>query len=136
MDTSGKIRGTSKWIIWTGRLLSGLALLFMLFDSLTKVIKEPHVVQGTAQLGYPEALIPTIGFILLGCLILYAIPRTAILGAILLTGFLGGAVATNVRIENPLFSHTLFPVYVGILVWGGLYLRSDRLRSLLSLRRG
>ena len=133
MDTTTTKGGKRK--IWTGRGLSGIALLFMLFDSINKVIKNPYVVKASAELGYPEAVIPEIGIILLICLILYAIPRTSIIGAILLTGFLGGAVATNLRIENPLFSHTLFPVYMGVLVWGGLYLRSARVRSLFSLRK-
>jgi DoxX-like protein len=92
-------------------------------------------VQGTTQLGYPGHLIRGIGIIELVCLALYVIPQTAVLGAILLTGYLGGAVATHVRVESPLFSHILFPVYVALLIWGGLYLRDDRLRALIPLRR-
>lgn len=126
----------SKKMIWLGRILSTIAVLFMLFDGVTKVMKNEYVIKATAQLGYPESLIPQIGLILLVCVTLYVIPRTSILGAILLTGFLGGAVATNVRIENPLFSHTLFPVYVAILVWGGLFLRDVRVRSLFALHKG
>jgi len=131
-----KAAGTGgKGRVWTGRVLSAIALLFLLFDSVNKVSKNPYVMKASAQLGYPEAVIQQIGIILLVCLILYAIPRTSIIGAIIRTGFLGGAVATNLRIENPLFTHTLFPVYMGVLVWGGLYLRSERVRSLFSLRK-
>jgi DoxX-like protein len=119
--------------LWAGRIISGLAVLFMLFDGVTKVMKTAPVLEATARLGYPESLIPGIGIILLVCTAVYVIPRTSILGAILLTGFLGGATATNVRAGNPLFE-TLFPVIFGVLVWGGLYLRDERLRALVPLR--
>jgi len=92
-------------------------------------------VEGTLQLGYPESVILGLGIILLACTVVYLMPRTAILGAILLTGYLGGAVATHVRVGSPLFSHVLFPVYLGVLIWGGLYLRDERLRALFPLRR-
>ena len=98
-------------------------------------MKPAPVVEGTVQLGYPESVLLGLGIVLLTCTVLYMIPRTAILGAILLTGYLGGAIATHVRVGSPLFSHTLFPVYVALLIWGGLYLRDDRLRSLIPLRR-
>ena len=91
--------------------------------------------EGTVKLGYPETVIVPLGIILLTCTILYVIPRTSVLGAILLTGYLGGAVATHVRVGDPLFTHVLFPVYLGVLIWGGLYLRDDRLPALIPLKR-
>jgi DoxX-like protein len=121
--------------LWTGRVLTGLAVAFLLFDTVLKVAKLPAGVQGTTQLGYPGHLVLGIGIIELVCLALYVIPQTAVLGAILLTGYLGGAVATHVRVQSPLFSHILFPVYVALLIWGGLYLRDERLRALIPLRR-
>lgn len=120
---------------WGGYILSGLAVLFFFFDSGGKLFKPAVVVEGTLELGYPESTITGIGVTLLVCTLLYIWPRTAILGAILLTGFLGGAVATHVRVGNPLFSHILFPVYLGVFVWGGLYLRDRALRALIPLRR-
>jgi hypothetical protein len=95
-----------------------------------KLAKAAPVLEASARIGYPEATVRPIGITLLACVALYLIPRTAVLGAVLLTGFLGGAIATHVRLEDPLFSHTLFPVYVAALVWGGLYLRDDRARRL------
>jgi len=91
-------------------------------------------VEAFAQLGYPVSLAFSIGILELMCLVVYVIPRTSILGAILLTGYLGGAVASNVRIDTPLFTHVLFPIYVGVFIWGGLFLRDDRLRALIPLR--
>jgi hypothetical protein len=99
-----------------------------------KLVKPAIVVNATVQLGYPEGVILPLGIILLGCVILYLIPPTSVLGAILLTGYLGGAVATQVRVGNPLFSHILFPSYVGMLLWGGLWLRDPRLRKFIPLR--
>jgi hypothetical protein len=125
----------SKARLWTGRILSALPVLFLLMDGVMKLVKPEFVVKATVQLGYPESIIFSLGIVLLICVILYVIPRTAVLGAILLTGYLGGAVATHARVGDPLFSHTLFPVYVAILLWGGLYLRENRLRELISLRR-
>jgi hypothetical protein len=119
---------------WTGRILSGLAVLFLLFDAVIKLIKIPAVVEGFAKLGYPANVSVPIGILLLACVLMYVMPQTSVLGAILLTGYLGGAVATHVRVGDPLFSHVLFPTYVGALIWGGLYLREDRLRALLPLR--
>jgi hypothetical protein len=124
----------SKVSLWTGRILSALSTVFLLMDGIMKLIKPPPVVEATVRLGYPESVIQSLGIILLVCTILYVIPRTSILGAILLTGYLGGAVAANVRVGNPLFSHILFPVYVALLVWGGLYLRDRRLRGLIPVR--
>ena len=125
----------SKTMRRAGWTMSGLTILFMLFDSLSKLTMEHHVVEATTLIGYPVSAIRPLGIILLACTSLYMIPRTAIFGAILLTGYLGGAVASKVRIEDPLFSSVLFGVYFGILVWGGLYLRDERLRALIPLRR-
>ena len=114
-----------------GRLVTAVPVLFLAFDSLIKVVQEPHAVQATADLGVPPELLVPIGLLELGCLALYAIPRTAALGATLLTGFLGGAVVLHLRLGHPLPTHTLFPVYVGALCWLGLYLRDARVRALL-----
>ena len=126
----------SKKKLWTGRIISALASLFLLLDGIGKLVKPAPVVEGTVTLGYQETVILPLGLVLLACTILYVIPRTSVLGAILLTGYLGGAVATNVRVGNPLFTHVLFPVYFGVLIWGGLYLRDKRLRALIPLRKG
>jgi hypothetical protein len=125
----------SKGRIWTGRIMSALPALFLLVDGIGKLVKPAPVVKGTVQLGYPESVLLGLGIVLLACTVLYVIPRTAILGAILLTAYLGGAIATHVRVGSPLFSHILFPVYVAVLIWGGLYLRDERLRALIPLRR-
>jgi hypothetical protein len=117
--------------IWTGRVLTAIAVLFLLFDVTVKLLQLPVAVQGTVQLGYPANIIFTLGVIQAICLIAYLIPRTAIIGAILWTGYLGGAVATHVRIGNPLFTHILSPVYVALFIWGGLALRNTRLRAAL-----
>ena len=132
LDESMMTTNTSKAKIWTSRIMSGLVILFMLADSIFKFIQPAEVVQGTIDLGYATHHIAIIGTLGLISILLYAIPRTAILGAILLTGYFGGAIATHLRLDNPLFSHTLFPVYLGILAWGGLWLRDERLRRLLS----
>jgi hypothetical protein len=115
----------------TGLVLTALLTLFLLFDSVTKLAQLPPVVEATVQMGFPAASVPVIGGVLLGCLALYLVPRTAVLGAVLLTGYLGGAVCAQLRIEAPLFSNTLFPIYVGVLVWVALYLRSAALRTLV-----
>ena len=120
--------------VWIGRILSGLAVLFLLFDSVIKLIKIQPVTDAFAQLGFPDRLAFTIGIINLVTTVLYAIPRTALLGAILLTAVLGGAIASHVRVGDPLFSHVLFGVYLGLFVWGGLYLRDERLRALIPFR--
>lgn len=121
---------------WAGYILSGLPALFLLIDAVGKFVKPPAVVEGTQQLGYTESVILPLGIVLLASTVIYLIPRTSILGAILLTGYLGGAVATHVRVGSPLFSHILFPVYLGVLIWLGLYLRENRLRLLVPLRKG
>jgi DoxX-like family len=125
----------SKGRLWTGRIMSALPALFLFIDAVGKLLKPAPVVEGTVQLGYPESVLLGLGIVLLTCTVLYVIPRTAIFGAILLTGYLGGAVATHVRVGSPLFSHILFPVYLAVLIWGGLYLRDERLRALIPLRR-
>jgi len=118
-----------------GWAMSGLVVAFMLMDATMKLMVLPIVVETGAQLGLAGGdMARDLGIILLACTILYAVPRTAVLGAILLTGYLGGAVATHVRVGSPLFSHVLFGVYLGVLLWGGLYLRDTRLRELLPLR--
>ena len=124
---------TVKTTIWTGRTLSVLAILFLAFDTIIKVLNLPPAVEATTQLGYPVGLVVTIGIIELACLAVYSIPRTSVLGAILLTGYLGGAIATQVRAGSPLFS-VVFPVIIGALIWGGLFLRNERLRALLLQR--
>jgi hypothetical protein len=120
---------------WAGYIVSALPALFLLMDAVGKLIRPAPVIEGTVALGYQESVILPLGIVLLVCTLLYILPHTAVLGAILLTGYLGGAVATHVRIENPLFTHTLFPVYLGIMLWLGLYLRDRRLRDLLPIRR-
>ena len=121
--------------IWIGRVLTGLAVLFLLFDAIGKLMRPAAVVEGTTQLGWPVSVILPLGIVQLVCLILYLYPRTSVLGAILWTGYLGGAVATHVRIGNPLFSHILFPTYIAALLWGGLWLRDRRLRALLPISK-
>jgi hypothetical protein len=116
---------------WTGVTLSGLSAAFLFFDASIKLVKIQPVIDSFAQLGYPDQLARGIGLLELACLALYLVPRTASLGALLLTGFLGGAISTHLRVGDPWLSHTLFPIYVALLLWGGLYLRAERLRALL-----
>ncbi|MCB0278491.1 MAG: DoxX family protein [Calditrichaeota bacterium] len=116
--------------IWSARIMAAIVILFMLMDSIFKFIKPAEVIKGTVELGYTEDHIVTIGVLALISTILYAIPRTTILGAILLTGYYGGAIATHFRIDNPLFSHILFPVYLAILMWGAIWLRNEKFREL------
>ncbi len=124
----------SKKRLWAGRIISALAVLFLLFDAITKLMKVAPVLEASARLGYPASLAVGIGSLLLACVVVYAIPGTSILGAILLTGYLGGAVGANVRVGDPLFE-TFFPVIFGMLIWAGIFLRDDRLRTLIPLRR-
>ena len=121
--------------IWTGRVLTGLAVLFLLFDSTGKLLEVQPVIDGTRQLGYPREIVFTLGVILLSCVVVYLIPRTSVLGALLLTGYLGGAVASQARVENQRFRHNLFRPYVAMLIWGGLVLRDARLRAFAPWRR-
>ena len=117
-----------------GYVLTGLVVLFLTFDTVMKVLQLAPAMQGTIELGYPASTVLTIGLIELVCLVLYLVPRTSVLGALVLTGYLGGAIATHVRVGSPLPTHTLFPIYVALMVWGGLYLRESRLRQLLPFR--
>jgi hypothetical protein len=126
----------SKKGLWAGRIISGIVVLFLTFDGVTKLMKIDPVVRGMRQLGYPVTLAPAIGTILLICVIIYVIPRTAPLGAILLTGYLGGAVASQLRVGMPLLGYTFAPIYVAALAWGGLYLRDSRVRALIGSRDG
>jgi ABC-type transport system involved in cytochrome c biogenesis permease component len=126
----------SKRKIWAGRLTSGLAVTFLLMDGVMKLVKPAPVIEGTLQLGFPEHIIRPLGVLLLTCVTLYVLPRTSVLGAILLTGYLGGAVATHVRVDNPLFSHVLFPVYLAVMIWAGLALRYPKLGEVLRSRNG
>src|SRR6266850_8235305 len=119
--------------LWAGRTMSALPALFLLVDGAMKLVKPEPVVKATVELGYPEGVLFGLGMVLLACNILYLIPRTAVLGAILLTGYLGGAVATHVRVGSALFS-IVFPIIFGVLIWGGLYLREPRLRALIPLQ--
>jgi hypothetical protein len=125
----------SKAKLWTGRILSALPVLLLLFDAVLKFIKPQPVIDGTIALGYSPSLITPLGVVLLICVILYILPITRILGAILLTGYLGGAVATHVRHGDPLFSHILAPVYLGVFLWLGLYFRDPALRNFIPLRK-
>jgi len=116
---------------WAGRALTGVAVLFLTFDMTIKLVGAREAVDGTVQLGWAPHHLPILGVIQLACLVVYLVPRTAPLGAVLWTGYLGGAIATHLRLDNPLLTHVLFPVYVAALVWGGLYLRDPRVRALL-----
>jgi hypothetical protein len=125
----------SRTALWTGRVLSGLVIAFLLFDAIIKLIPLDVVIETSRQLGIPTDLAFTLGVLTLICTLLYAFPQTSVLGAILLTGYLGGAIYVHVRAGSPLFSHTLFSVYLGLMIWGGLYLRDERLRLIFPLRR-
>jgi DoxX-like family len=116
---------------WGGRILTGLPVLFLAFDVAIKLAHPQFVTEANVRLGYPDSSVFGLGIVLLTCLVLYLVPRTAILGAVLLTGYLGGAIATHVRIGDPLLSHVLFPIYLAVFLWGGLYLRDGRLRGVL-----
>ena len=122
---------TSKSVI-AGRIMSGIITALLIADASIKfATNNKALIEGAQQLGYNLEIMPVIGTVLLVCVLLYAIPRTSVFGALLLTGYLGGAVATHVRVGNPLFSHILFPTYVAVMVWGGLYLRNPKLRALV-----
>ena len=121
----------SRRAIVAGRVLGGLVVLFLCFDIGIKLSRAREGLEGTASLGYSPDVVFPLGLVQLACLALYLIPRTAPLGAILWTGYLGGAIATHVRVDNPLFSHVLFPIYVAAMLWGSLWLRDRRVRALL-----
>src|ERR1700726_4049464 len=135
MPTIADTAAVSKSALWTGRALSGLVIVFMLFDGAIKLVPWPVVTDTMDKIGYgsSESLARSLGVITLVCTILYAIPPTSILGAILLTGYLGGAIASHLRIGSPLFSHILFGLYLGLMVWGGLWVRDRSLRALMPL---
>lgn len=135
-STTMPVASASGAQLWTGRILSGSCVLFLVVDAAAKIALLQPVIDGTVELGYPAAVIVPLGVVLLASTILYAIPATAVLGAILVTGYLGGAVATHVRVSHPLLTHTLFPVWLGIALWGGLWFRDARLRALLPRARG
>lgn len=126
---------TGKLTYRVGVTLTILPVLFLIFDGSIKLFDMDIVRQSMAELGYPAGIAAGIGLLELACLALYVTPRTSVLGAVLLTGYLGGAIATHVRVGNPLFSHVLFPTYVAALLWGGLFLRDQRLRALLPIRQ-
>lgn len=133
MQSAADSTSVSKASIWTGRVISTVIVLFMIFDGVTKLMKVRQVIEATVRIGFPERTIVGIGAALLASTVLYVIPRTSVLGAILLTGYLGGATAANVRAGTGLFN-TTFPIVFGVLVWLGLFLRESRLRALIPLR--
>ena len=133
MSSIGQTATVSKASFWTGWIMSALPALLLLFDGVMKLVKPAFVVEATMKLGYPESVILGLGIVVVCCAVLYLIPRTAVLGAILLTGYLGGAVASHLRAGDGAFP-VLFPAVFGALLWGGLVLRDARLRSLLPLR--
>lgn len=130
MQSATQTAPVSKRMLWAGRIISALPVLLMVFSGAFGVLKPDVVVPGFAHFGYPERLLLPICIVEIACAIVYVIPRTSVLGAILLTGYLGGATATHVRIGEPFY----LPMIVGVLVWGGLFLRDDRLRALIPLR--
>ncbi len=129
MNTSAKL--------WAGRVLTGLFVIFMLGASIAPKLLGMPVAEATmAQLGWPPGYVLMIGLIELACVLLYLIPRTSVLGAVLMMGLLGGAMATQIRAGSPLFSHILFSIYLGLFMWGGLWLRDPRVRALFPVARG
>lgn len=131
IETTINAPSTSKARLWTARIMGGIVIAFMLMDSIFKFIPNEAVTTGTVELGFQAHHIPVLGALGFISIVLFALPRTQLLGAILLTGYFGGAIATHVRMDNPLFSHILFPVYLGLLAWGSLYLKNERLRKLI-----
>jgi hypothetical protein len=132
-STQSSGRGRAYWLGWT---LTALAVAFLLMDATMKLLALPVVLNAGAELGFSGAGIARgLGIVLLLCTVLYAVPRTAVLGAILLTGYLGGAIATHVRVDSPLLTHVLFGAYLAVFLWGGLYLREPKLRALIPLNR-
>lgn len=129
----GSVSGVSKGRVWNGRILTALVVAFLVFDGVTKIMKEQHVMAAAVQLGFPGYTMPIIGCILLVCTLIYVIPRTAVLGSVLLTGYLGGAVVVQLRVGNPAFE-TVFPIFFGILVWAGLCLRESRIAKFVFKR--
>ncbi len=134
MQVATQAGSLSNKSLWAGRIISGLVTAFMVFDGVIHLLKPAPVVEGFAKLGFPIRLAVPLGIIELVCVLFYVVPRTSILGAILLTDYLGGAVAIQLPTGNPFFGEVLFPVYIGVIVWGGIYLRDERLRTLIPLR--
>lgn len=134
MQSSSDIENDSKGMLWTGRVLSGFMALFFIFDGVGHLMKPAPVVEAFARLGYPLSASVWIGLLALICTAIYVTPRTAVLGAILLTGYLGGAVSTHVRARSSAFE-MIFPVILGVLVWVGIFVRDAQLRTLIPLRR-
>ncbi|MDZ4866226.1 MAG: DoxX family protein [Alphaproteobacteria bacterium] len=126
---------TPKAMLWAGYVISGLVVLFLLFDAGIKLVELDIVKQTMAELGYPSDVAFGLGVLTLVCTLLYVVPQTSVLGAILLTGYLGGAIATHLRVGSPVFSHLLFGGYLGLMIWGGLFLRDPKLRALIPFRR-
>ncbi|WP_375450656.1 DoxX family protein [uncultured Devosia sp.] len=135
IDTSAALSPPRNWTVRLGWGLSGLFILFMIFDGGIKLVPIDPVIQTMTELGYPVQYARLLGVLSLVATLLYAIPRTSVLGAVLLTAYLGGAVSTHLRIGSPLFSHTLFGVYMGLFAWGGLWLRNPRLRAIFPVLR-
>jgi len=135
MSSIAQTASISRGKLWSARIITALVVLFLLFDLIVKLLRLPVAVQANVQLGYPESTVLVIGVIELLCLVTYLIPRTSVFGAILLTGYLGGAIASQLRAGNPLFSHTLFPIYVALLIWAPLFLRDERVRALIPVRK-
>ena len=133
MQATDRTLPISNAMLWGGRALSFLPAAFLLVDGFMKLVQPAVVVETTVQLGYPQSAILGIGLVLLACTALYLIPRTSVLGAILLTGYLGGAVATHVRVGGPAFN-AIFPVILGAMLWGGLYLRDPRVADLIPVQ--
>jgi hypothetical protein len=131
MESGTQTAPVSKKLLWAGRILSALPVLMLLMSGGMKIAKPPEVVKGFVELGWPESIALSLAMLEITCAVIYVIPRTAVLGAILVTGYLGGAIATHVRIGQPYYA----PLILGILIWAGLYLRDERLRALLPLRK-
>ncbi len=131
-SSAARVRATRS--VLAGRVITGIAVAFLTFDVTMKLAQVKEAIEGTAQLGFPTSVVFPLGLIQLACLVLYLVPRTAPLGAVMLTAYLGGAVAIHVQHANPVFTHLLSPVYVAILLWGGLYLRDARVRAVLGPR--
>jgi hypothetical protein len=130
-----RVARTSRRTLWAGRIMTSVAVAFLVFDTVIKFVGIKAAVEGTVALGYSADQLPIIAMLEVVCLVLYLIPRTAPLGAVLWTGYLGGAIATHLRLHNPLLTHVVFPVYVAALLWGGLYLRDARVRAVLGTTR-
>jgi hypothetical protein len=135
MQAAGQPGQISKKAIWTGRVLSGLITVFLLFDAVIHILKPAPVVEAFAKLNFPLRFSVPLGVIELACILLYVLPATSTLGAILLTGYLGGAIAIQLPTGNSFFGEVLFPLYTGAILWAGIYLRDEQLRALVPWQR-